>query len=103
MMYAVIVLNLLGFTVASAIQSIVSQAADAKSQGGILGAVSSINSLASVTAPLFSAPLLTMVSHLPPGDWRVGTPLYFCAALQATALVLAVLHFRKERAPGGLA
>jgi DHA1 family tetracycline resistance protein-like MFS transporter len=97
MMYAVIVLNLLGFTITSAIQSIVSTAADARSQGGVLGAVSSINSLASVAAPLFSAPLLTLVSHLPPGDWRVGTPLYFCAALQATGLVLAVLHFRRER------
>jgi MFS transporter, DHA1 family, tetracycline resistance protein len=43
------------------------------------------------------------VSHLPPGDWRMGVPLYFCAALQATGLTLAVLHFRRERtrpAPG---
>jgi DHA1 family tetracycline resistance protein-like MFS transporter len=96
-MYAVIALNLLGFTINSAIQSIVSTAADARSQGGVLGAVSSINSLASVAAPLFSAPLLTLVSHLPQGDWRMGAPLYFCAALQATGLALAVLHFRRER------
>jgi DHA1 family tetracycline resistance protein-like MFS transporter len=38
-----------------------------------------------------------MVSHLPPGDWRIGAPFYFCAALQAAALILAALHFRRER------
>jgi MFS transporter, DHA1 family, tetracycline resistance protein len=97
MMYAIVVLNLLGFTIASAMQSIVSAAADARSQGSVLGAASSINSLASVAAPLFSAPLLTMVSPLPPGDWRMGTPLFFCAALQAAALALAAVHFRRER------
>jgi DHA1 family tetracycline resistance protein-like MFS transporter len=97
MMYAVIVVNLLGFTVGAAVQSIVSSAADARNQGSVLGAVSAINSLASVAAPLFAAPLLTLVSHLPPGDWRMGAPMYFCAALQATGLMLAVLHFRRER------
>ena len=42
-----------------------------------------------VIAPLIAAPLLGAVSHLPQGDWRIGAPLYFCAALQALALVLA--------------
>jgi len=37
------------------------------------------------------------VSHLPQGDWRIGAPFYFCALLQAAALVLAVSHFRRER------
>jgi DHA1 family tetracycline resistance protein-like MFS transporter len=34
---------------------------------------------------------------LPAGDWRIGTPFFFCAALQATAMVLAVVHFRRQR------
>jgi DHA1 family tetracycline resistance protein-like MFS transporter len=38
-----------------------------------------------------------MVSHFPKGDWRIGAPFYFCAALQAAALLLAVSHFRGER------
>lgn len=38
-----------------------------------------------------------LVSHLPKGDWRIGAPFYFCAVLQAAALVLAVSHFRHER------
>jgi DHA1 family tetracycline resistance protein-like MFS transporter len=51
----------------------------------------------SVMAPAVGAWLLTTVSHLPPGDWRIGTPMYFCAVLQSAALVLAVVHFRRQR------
>lgn len=90
MMYAVIGANFLGVTVAASIQSIISGAADARSQGHILGAVASLNSLTAVLAPIFSAPLLTAVSNLPRGDWRIGAPLFFCALLQAGALALAV-------------
>lgn len=97
MMYAVIFLNVLGFTVTAALQSIISGAADPKSQGQTLGAVSSLNSLMAVVAPLCGAPLLSMVSHLPRGDWRIGAPFYFCALLQAASLALAYLHFRSER------
>ncbi len=97
MMFAVIFVNVLGATVAASIQSIISGAADARSQGQALGAVGGLNSLMAVIAPLIGAPLLTMVSHLPKGDWRIGTPLYFCAVLQAAALGLAISHFRRER------
>jgi MFS transporter, DHA1 family, tetracycline resistance protein len=97
MMFAIIFVNLLGATVASAIQSIISGAADARSQGKTLGAVGGLNSLMAVIAPAIGAPLLTMVSHLPKGDWRIGAPFYFCAVLQAAALLLAVSHFRSER------
>lgn len=97
MMFAIIFFNVLGATVSAAIQSIISGAADARSQGKILGAVSGLNSLAAVIAPVLAAPLLVMVSHLEPGDWRIGAPLYFCALLQAAALTLAVSHFRRQR------
>jgi DHA1 family tetracycline resistance protein-like MFS transporter len=39
---------------------------------------------------------MATVSHLPTSDWRIGAPMFFCAALQAAALVLAVLHFRRQ-------
>jgi DHA1 family tetracycline resistance protein-like MFS transporter len=97
MMFAIIFVNLLGATVAASIQSLISQAADARNQGQALGAVGGLNSLMAVIAPTIGAPLLAMVSHLPQGDWRIGAPFYFCAALQAAALVLAVTHFRRER------
>jgi MFS transporter, DHA1 family, tetracycline resistance protein len=97
MMYAIIFVNLLGATVSSTIQSIISSAADAQNQGRTLGAVGGINSLMAVIAPAIGAPLLTMVSHLPRGDWRIGAPFYFCALLQAAALFLTVAHFRSKR------
>ena len=97
MIFAIIFVNLLGATVSSTIQSIISGAADSKSQGKTLGSIGGLNSLMAVIAPAIGAPLLTMVSHLPQGDWRIGTPFYFCACLQAIALVLAVTHFQRER------
>jgi DHA1 family tetracycline resistance protein-like MFS transporter len=97
MMYLVIVANVLGSAVAALIQSIISSAADASTQGRTLGAVSGLNSLMAVIAPLVGAPLLAMVSHLPQGDWRIGAPFYFCAVLQGLALVLAFVHFRDQR------
>lgn len=100
MMFAVIGVNFLGNTVTAAVNSMISSAADAKSQGSTLGAVSSLNSLMAVVAPLIAAPLLALVSHLPQGDWRIGTPFYFCAALQVASLLLAVWHFRKHKRRG---
>jgi DHA1 family tetracycline resistance protein-like MFS transporter len=97
MMFAIIFVNLLGATVTASIQSIISSAADPRSQGQALGAVGGLNSLMAVIAPVFGAPLLAMVSHLPKGDWRIGAPFFFCALLQAASLVLAVVHFRRER------
>jgi DHA1 family tetracycline resistance protein-like MFS transporter len=97
MFFAVIFCNVLGFTVSASIQSIISGAADATTQGRTMGAVSSLQSLMAVVAPVLSAPLLGAVSHLPRGDWRIGAPFYFCAVLQALGLGLAWLHFSAAR------
>jgi DHA1 family tetracycline resistance protein-like MFS transporter len=97
MMFAIIGVNLLGGTVAASIQSIISSAADANTQGQTMGTVSSLNSLMAVVAPLIGAPLLGMVSHLPKGDFRIGAPFYFCALLQLASLVIAWRHFRAMR------
>ena len=98
MMYAVIAANLLGAAVAASVNALVSSAADASEQGRTMGAVGGLNSLMAVIAPVFAAPLLASVSHLPPLDWRVGAPMFFCAALQGLALLLAWMHFRSVRA-----
>ena len=97
MMFAVIFVNVLGFAVSATMQSIISRAADEKTQGQTMGAVSSLNSLMAVVAPGIGAPLLGIVSHLPKGDWRIGAPMYFCAALLFAALLLAWTHFRGLR------
>lgn len=96
-MIAVVFVNVLGFTVTAALQSIVSSAADASIQGRTMGSVSALNSLMAVAAPAIGAPLLGLVSHLPQGDWRLGAPFFFCALLQGVALLLAWRHFRPDR------
>jgi DHA1 family tetracycline resistance protein-like MFS transporter len=63
-----------------------------------MGAVSSLNSLMAVVAPMLAAPMLALVSHYPTGDWRIGAPFYFCSALQLASLCLAIVHFRRHRA-----
>jgi DHA1 family tetracycline resistance protein-like MFS transporter len=97
MMYVVIFTNVLGNTVGAAMQSLVSGAAKKTEQGQTMGSISGLNSLMAIIAPVLSAPLLGVVSHLPKGDWRIGAPLFFCAALQGLALVFALIHFRKAQ------
>lgn len=97
MMFAIVVANILSNTVSASIQSLISSAADSRSQGQTLGAVNSLSSLMAVVAPVLGAPLLGLVSHYPRGDWRIGAPFYFCALLQAASLFMAVRHFRQHR------
>jgi DHA1 family tetracycline resistance protein-like MFS transporter len=97
MLFVIIIVNLFGFTVAASIQSIISSAADASTQGRTMGAVSGLQSLMAVVAPVLSAPLLGVVSHLPRGDWRIGAPFYFCGLVQFIGLGLAWTHFNKAR------
>jgi MFS transporter, DHA1 family, tetracycline resistance protein len=98
MMFAIIAMNVFGNTIQASVQSMISSAADNKTQGQTLAAVSSLSSLMAVAAPMLAAPLLAMVSHLPKGDWRIGAPFYFCAALQIASLIMATLHFRRHQA-----
>jgi MFS transporter, DHA1 family, tetracycline resistance protein len=96
MMYAVIALNIFGFTVTASVQSLVSNAADAKAQGQTMGSVSSLNSLMAVLAPVIGAPLLGVVSHLPRDDWRIGAPFFLCALLMACSTAIALWHFSRR-------
>jgi MFS transporter, DHA1 family, tetracycline resistance protein len=96
MMFVIIIVgNILGGGATAVIQSQVSNAADPSTQGQTMGSVAGLNSLMAVIAPVVSAPLLGMVSHLSPGDWRIGLPFYFCATLQLIGTVIAARHFSR--------
>ncbi len=95
MIFLIISCNLLSWTVTASIQSIVSNAADARAQGGTMGALSSLTSLMAVLGPVCGAPLMAMVSDFPEHDWRIGTPMFFCALLQFGALLIAIRHFTR--------
>jgi len=99
MMYVVIALNLLGGVAAASMQSIISNAADATQQGRTMGAVSSLNSLMAVCAPVVALELLRWVSHRPAGDVLIGLPFFTCAALQALAMFTTLRFFRQHPVP----
>jgi MFS transporter, DHA1 family, tetracycline resistance protein len=97
MMYAIIVANFLGYLLAPTVQSLISNAVDPQSQGESMGAVSSITSVSAVLGPLMSGPMLAVVSHLPPSDWRVGAPFYACAVIQAVATAIGMVSLSRYR------
>jgi DHA1 family tetracycline resistance protein-like MFS transporter len=94
-MYAITCLNVLGYLVIPSIQSMISNAVDPTTQGESMGAASSITSVSAVIGPLLAGPLMAVVSHLPPTDWRVGTPFYVCAVVQFAATVVALVYFSR--------
>ncbi len=98
MMYIVISFGLLGGAAQAAMQSIISNAADPSRQGQTMGAVSSLNSLMAVVAPVIALELLRWVAHRPAGDWLIGLPFFVCSALQLTAAIVAARFFRSHAA-----
>jgi DHA1 family tetracycline resistance protein-like MFS transporter len=97
MLFVVIVFNMPSAATSSALQSIVSAAAPESVQGRTLGAVSSLNSIMAVIAPVLGAGLLELVSSLPRGDVRLGLPFFVGSFIQFLALALAVWHFQRQR------
>lgn len=95
--YAVMLLGLVSGTATASMQSIISNAADARAQGQTLGSVSSLNSLMAALAPLCGLELLRWVSHRPQGDAWIGLPFFVIAALQLAATLVA-WHFFRRRA-----
>ena len=97
MMFLIIVLNMPSAATNSVLQSLVSSAAGAGIQGRTLGAVSSLNSMMAVLAPVAGAGLLSLVSGAPRGDIRLGLPLFVGGVIQLIAMSVAVWHFRRQR------
>jgi len=103
MMYLVIACNVLGFASSASLQTLVANAADPLAQGRTMGAVAGLSSLTAVLAPAIGPLLLRSVADSPRGDWRLGAPYYVCAALQAAAMAMTVVHFNRLRRRAPLA
>lgn len=93
MMYVLILCNVLAFAVGPALQAIISKQTPHDEQGELMGSLQSISSIGVIFMPLIGAAILGKVSHLPPGDWRIGTTFFVCAAMQAAAIVMARRYF----------
>ncbi|WP_288380113.1 TCR/Tet family MFS transporter [uncultured Massilia sp.] len=96
MMYLFILCNVLAFAAGPALQAIVSKATPSAEQGELMGSLQSIGSLGVIVTPLIGTAILATVSHLPPGDWRIGSHFFLCAALQAIAVLVAWRYFRSH-------
>nr|WP_315398874.1 MFS transporter [uncultured Duganella sp.] len=93
MMYVLILCNVLAFAVGPALQAIISKQTPPDEQGELMGSLQSISSIGVIFMPLIGAAILGKVSHLPAGDWRIGTTFFACAAMQAAAIVVARRYF----------
>ena len=98
MLFVIIFLNMFSAANGANLQSIVSGAAGETIQGRTLGAVSSVNSMMAVLAPVAGAGMLALVSDAPRGDMRLGLPFFVGGLIQLLALGLAVWHFQRQRA-----
>ena len=96
MMYVFILCNVLAFAATPALQAIVSKATPSAEQGELMGSLQSIGSLGVIITPLVGTSILAAVSHLPPGDWRIGSHFFLCAAMQALAVLVAYHYFRSH-------
>jgi DHA1 family tetracycline resistance protein-like MFS transporter len=85
-LFALICANFLSQASAPALNSLISEAADADEQGRVLGALGSINSLMGAISPLIAAPLLALIAPMKATDLLSGLPFYVCALVQAAAL-----------------
>ncbi len=94
MMYALILCNVLSFAAGPALQAIVSKTTPSNQQGELMGSLQSISSLGVIVTPLIGTAILAKVSHLPAGDWRLGSHFLLCAAMQALAVLVAWYYFR---------
>ena len=99
-LYVIICFNLLGGVAQASMQSIISNAADAKHQGSTMGAVSSLNSLMAVLAPVASLELLRWVSR--PGRLDLDRlPFFVSAALMGVATLIRCVFPQPSRASRG--
>ena len=97
---AVIACNFLAQASGPALSSMVSEAATESEQGRVMGALSSVNSLMAVIAPLLAAPLLAYMSHLEPSNILAGMPFFVCAAIQLASIATLLVALKRRPALG---
>ena len=95
MMYVAIFCNVIGFASGAAGQTVISNAADPKTQGQTMGAVAGLSSLMMALAPVIGPLMLQQVADHPVGDWRIGAPYYLGGLLLVIATAVAGVHFKR--------
>jgi MFS transporter, DHA1 family, tetracycline resistance protein len=94
MIYATIVLGILGGALYPALQGIVSRQTDPRYQGELMGSLHALGSLGIIVSPLIGTNLLAM-SVNGGGHWPIGMPFFLSAGLQFSALLITFSYFSK--------
>lgn len=93
--YAAIVLSSSGGLVAPAVQGAISSRVAPEEQGLLQGALAGINNLANVVGPLLTAGLFAYVVSRSTPLGFIGLPLFLCALLELSALLVARQAFNR--------
>jgi DHA1 family tetracycline resistance protein-like MFS transporter len=93
MLYVVIMANFLAFASNTALQGIVSKAADPHEQGRTMATLTSLSSVMGIIAPILGTFLLGQVSHLPKDNVLIGAPFFASSLLEVVACLIARHYF----------
>jgi MFS transporter, DHA1 family, tetracycline resistance protein len=94
MMYAIIVIAFINSAAMPALMGLVSKNLASDEQGANLGAISGLNAIMMVLAPLVATPILAATNHFDKLDARFGTVYWVAATLQALSVWLVIRALR---------
>ena len=94
MMYAIIVAAFINSAAMPALMGLVSKNLASDEQGAQLGAISGLNAVMMVLAPLVAAPIFAATNHFDKTDIRFGTVYLVAGALQALSVWLVIRALR---------
>ena len=95
LIYAAIILSSSGGLVAPSVQGAISSRVAPEEQGLLQGALAGLNNLANVAAPLLTAGLFAYVVARGAPQGFIGTPLFVCALIEFSALLVARQAFKQ--------
>lgn len=94
--YIIILLNFLSVAVAPTLSGKISRSVAPHEQGVTMGAVTTLNSVMGILAPLIGTPLLVHTVHQNDLSILAGLIYFICGALMLIGSAIAARHFRQE-------
>ncbi len=94
--YIIILLNFLSVAVAPTLSGKISRSVAPQEQGVTMGAVTALNSVMGILAPLIGTPLLVHTVHQNDESILAGLIYFICGALMLIGSAIAARHFRHE-------
>lgn len=97
MLYVVVIANFLVIASGTALQGVVSKAADPTEQGRTMATLTSLRSVMGIVAYTAGPLLFGQVSYRAPDSALLGLPFFACCALESLAFLIARQYFARHR------